>query len=221
MRGTIALPRYASSLDVLRFSRLAEAILISRTPDEIPVSTGSGSRLAGLGSRAVLAVVFLATFILPGCGYHVAGKAVLLPSDVQTIAVPAFQNRSHQFRIEQKVTAAIKQEFIERTKFRMTSNPAGADAELHGLIKAVRKNVLTFDPQTGRATTLQIQVVAAVTLEDLHTHKPLYANSNYTFREQYQISPMNPVLFEEDQPAIDRLSRDMARTLVTDILEDF
>jgi hypothetical protein len=32
----------------------------------------------------------------------------------------------------------------------------------------------------------------------------------------------NPsALFEEDKPALDRLSRDLARTLVTDILENF
>ncbi|MGH9432046.1 MAG: LPS assembly lipoprotein LptE [Terriglobia bacterium] len=169
----------------------------------------------------VFAGIITGIMVLLGCGYHVAGKAVLVPADVQTIAIPAFKNMSHQYRIEQTVTAAIKQEFLERTKFRVTSNPAGSDAVLHGLIIRVSKGVLTFDPQTGRATTLQIQVTAAVTLEDLHTHKTIYSNANYTFREEYQISPMNQVLFEEDQPAIRRLSRDLARTLVTDILEDF
>jgi len=180
-----------------------------------------GPRLRKTIRRMTSAGVVFAVSALPGCGYHVAGKAVLVPADVRTIAIPAFKNLSHQYRIEQKVTAAIKEEFVDRTKFRVTSNPSGADAVLKGTISNVKKSVLTFDPQTGRATTLQIQVTAAVTLQDLHTHKPIYSNSNYTFREEYQISPLNPVLFEEDQPAIDRLSRDLARTLVTDILEDF
>lgn len=181
----------------------------------------STSRITIPAHRAALAAIIATSLVFPGCGYHVAGKAVLVPADVKTIAIPAFQNLSHQYRIEQTVTAAIKQELVERTKFQVTSDPDGADAVLRGIISNVRKNVLTFDPQTGRATTLQIQVTAAVTLEDLRTHKPIYSNSDYTFREEYQISPLNPVLFEEDQPAMDRLSRDLARTLVTDILEDF
>jgi hypothetical protein len=41
------------------------------------------------------------------------------------------------------------------------------------------------------------------------------------FREEYQVSETPSSLFEEDKPALDRLSRDLARTLVTDILENF
>jgi outer membrane lipopolysaccharide assembly protein LptE/RlpB len=190
----------------------------------LKASSERPKRISSASPRALRAIVIA---LIPGivalsaCGYHVAGKAVLVPADVQTIAVPAFKNMSHQYRIEQTVTAAIKQELVERTKFRVTSNPAGADAVLHGLITNVRKNVLTFDPQTGRATTLQIRVTADVSLVDLHTHKPIYSNSNFAFREEYQISPLNQVLFEEDQAALDRLSNDLARTLVTNILEGF
>ena len=79
----------------------------------------------------------------------------------------------------------------------------------------------SFDPATGRASTMQIQVTAEVKLVDSHTHKTLFSNSNYIFREQYQISPSESGLFEEDQPALERLSRDLARTLVTAILENF
>ena len=203
------------------FLVLLQAFLGTQSRNPLVGVARFASRQRNTVRRMAATGVIVAVSALPGCGYHVAGKAVLVPADVRTIAVPAFKNMSHQYRIEQTVTAAIKEEFVDRTKFQVTSNPSGADAVLQGTINNVKKSVLTFDPQTGRATTLQIQVIAAVTLEDLHTHKPIYSNSNYIFREEYQISPLNPVLFEEDQPAIDRLSRDLARTLVTDILEDF
>ena len=58
-------------------------------------------------------------------------------------------------------------------------------------------------------------------LEDLHSHKVLFSNNNYIFREQYQVNESPSALFEEDKPALDRLSRDLARTLVTAILETF
>jgi len=155
------------------------------------------------------------------CGYHVAGRGALLPPDVKTIAVPAFKNQSPTFRIEQQLTSAVTREFLERTHFRVTPNPEGADAVLKGTVKDVRAGVITFDLSTGRATSMQVQVTADLRLEDLHSHKVLFSNSNYIFREEYQVSQSSSAIFEEDKPALDRLSRDLARTLVTDILENF
>jgi outer membrane lipopolysaccharide assembly protein LptE/RlpB len=155
------------------------------------------------------------------CGYHVAGRGALLPPDVKTIAVPAFKNKSPTFRIEQRLTFAVTREFLERTRFRVTPNPDGADAVLKGTIKDVRAGVITFDLTTGRATSMQVQVTADVRLEDLHSHKVLFSNANYVFREEYEVSESPSALFEENEPALDRLSRDLARTLVTAILENF
>jgi hypothetical protein len=158
---------------------------------------------------------------LLSCGYQVAGRGDRLPPDIKTIAVPIFVNQSSTFRIEQKLAAAVTREFIERTRFRITPNPAAADAVLEGTVKDVRSGVITFDLKTGRASSLQIQVTADVKLEDLHSKKVVYANPNFVFREEYQVSQTTSGLFQEDQAALDRLSRDVARTLVTEVLENF
>ena len=155
------------------------------------------------------------------CGYHVAGTATRIPPDVKTIAVPAFKNMTSAFRIEQQLTSAVTREFLERTHFRILPDPAGADAVLKGTVKDIRARAVSFDTNTGIATSLQVQVTAEVKLEALHSHKLLFSNSNYVFREEYQVSETPSALFEEDKPALDRLSRDFARTLVTDILENF
>jgi len=155
------------------------------------------------------------------CGYHVAGQASRIPPDVKTIAVPTFKNMSSRFRIEQQVTAAVTREFLERTHYRISPSPDGADAVLTGTVKDVRARAVTFDTNTGIATSLQVQVTADVKLEDRHSHKVLFSNNNYLFHEEYQVSETPAALFEEDKPALDRLSRDLARTLVTDILENF
>lgn len=169
----------------------------------------------------LLPFAFCLLIFLPSCGYRVAGRGDQLPPDIKTLAVPMFENETPRFRIEQSLTAAVTREFIERTNYRITPNPAGADALLKGTVKDVRTGVITFDLNTGRATSLQVQVTADVKLEDLHTHKVVFANPNYVFREQYQVSQNTSALFEEDQPALERLSRDLARTLVTAILENF
>jgi outer membrane lipopolysaccharide assembly protein LptE/RlpB len=159
--------------------------------------------------------------LISSCGYHVAGQATRITPDVKTIAVPAFKNLSSTFRIEQQLTAAVTRELLERTHYRIVANPADADAVLKGIVKNVRARAITFDNNTGLATSLQVQVTAEVKLEDVHSHKLLFSNSNYVYREEYQVSETAAALFEEDKPALDRLSRDLARTLVTDILENF
>ena len=158
---------------------------------------------------------------LGACGYQVGGRGALIPPDIKTIAIPAFMNQTPQFRIEQQMTQAVTHELIERTKYRVTQNPAHADAVLQGVVESVQQGVVTFNPQTGSASTLQVQVMAGVKLVDLHTKKVIFSNPRYVFRDEYQVSPTASTLIEEDPAALDRLSRDFARTLVTDILENF
>jgi hypothetical protein len=172
-------------------------------------------------ARAVAAFCLLLPAVCLSCGYTVAGRGERLPPDIKTIAVPMFVNQSPTIHIEEKLAAAVSRELLERTKYQITPNPTGADAVLKGTVKEVSRGVITFDLTTGRASSLQIQVIADVKLEDLHSKKVVYANPNFVFREEYQVSQTTTGLFEEDQAALDRLSRDVARTLVTELLENF
>jgi hypothetical protein len=200
-------------------------------PRALPTTAGTGrerstsaihhSSFSIYDSEFSLLLTAFCLLFFPACGYRVAGRADRLPPDIKTIAVPAFVNETSKFRIEQMLASALTREFIERTKFRITPSPSEADAVVRGTVKDVRSGVVAFDLTTGRATTLQIQVTASVEFVDLHSKKVLFSNPNYIFREEYQISQNTPALFEEEQPALGRLSRDFAQTLVTDILENF
>ena len=184
-------------------------------------ATQAPSRNARARTGSIFFVAVLAQIFVAGCGYQVAGKGDRLPPDVKIIAIPMFINQTSRFRIEQTMTAAVTREFLERTQFQITHQTDGADAVLRGTIKDVRAGAVTVDPNTGRATTFQIQVTADVRFEDLHTHKIIFSNPKYIFRDEYQVSSTTSQIFEEDQSALERVSRDLARTLVTDILENF
>ena len=75
---------------------------------------------------------------------------------------------------------------------------------------------LTYDSQTGRASSALVVVTAKVTLTD-RQGKVLYENPAYLFREEYQVSRELSSFFEEDSPALERLSREFARTLVSNV----
>jgi outer membrane lipopolysaccharide assembly protein LptE/RlpB len=154
------------------------------------------------------------------CGYHTAGHANLLPSDLRTIAIPAFLNQTQTYKVEQTLTASVVQEFVTRTSYRITSDPKSADATLHGIVLSTYTNPLTYDTKTGRASSILVIVSLSVSLKD-RQGRVLYQNPSYIFREQYQVSQELSSFFEEGSPAFQRLSRDFARTLVSNLLEAF
>ncbi len=155
-----------------------------------------------------------------GCGYHVAGHAAQLPENVKTIAVPGFTNQTQTYRVEQTLTAAVIREFVTRTHYHIANDGTEADATLRGTILSTYTAPLTYDSQTGRAASVLVTVGMKVSLTD-RQGKVLFENPSYVFREQYEVSRELSSFFEEDSPALQRLSRDFARTLVSNVLEGF
>ena len=172
--------------------------------------------------------------LLSSCGYHVGGTGTSLPSGLKVIAVPAFDNQTNRYRIEQRMTAAVVHEFLARTKYRIVSTEGSADAVLHGEITSFEAAPAVFNTPTsnsttnatlntttGQATTMLVSVRMKVRLEERETKKVLYQNDNYIFREPYEISTDPSKFFDEQGPALERMSQDFASRLVADILENF
>ncbi|HZU44138.1 MAG TPA: LptE family protein [Terriglobales bacterium] len=167
---------------------------------------------------ALMALLCLA---LCSCGYHTSGKADLLPTDVQTIAIPGFQNQTRTYKIDQLLTQAVVHEFVGRTHYRITNTTGhGADANLKGTVTYCYVYPVTFDTATLRVATVEVVIGASVTLTD-RDGRVLYSNPNYSFRDQYELARDVATFFQEESPALDRMSRDFARTLVSNILEGY
>ena len=172
---------------------------------------------------AILRRAFVCLLCLPAlsCGYHTAGKATTIPENVRTIAIPAFINQTHTYRIEQMLTAAVVREMITRTHYHIVNQvDADADATLKGTVLATSTTPMIYDSKTGRAASMLVVISMSVILKDKEG-KVLYQDPAYLFREQYEISSDPNSFFEEDTPAYQRLSRDFAQTLVSNILEGF
>jgi outer membrane lipopolysaccharide assembly protein LptE/RlpB len=175
----------------------------------------------------------LAGLSLSACGYHVGGTSSLLPPGLKVIAVPALKNDTPRYRIEQLMTEAVVHEFLARTKYRIVSTEDSADAVLHGEITNFEAIPAVFDTTpnpaivstqnttSARATTMLVSVHMKVILEDRDTKRVLYKNDDYLFRQPYEISTDPAKFFDEQGPALERMSRDFAARLVSDILENF
>jgi outer membrane lipopolysaccharide assembly protein LptE/RlpB len=165
--------------------------------------------------------LFTLALLLAGCGYHTAGRASRLPANVRTIAIPGFTNQTQTYRIEQLLTQDVVREFVSRTRYRVVNSATdNTDATLKGVVVSTLAAPLTYDANTGRASSAVVTITMRVSLVD-HSGRVLFENPNYTFREQYQVSREIDSFFDEETPALQRMSRDFARTLVSDILEAY
>jgi len=166
----------------------------------------------------MLAVAALAAV---SCGYHVAGQADTLPDYVRSIYIEPFTNATTEYKIEQHLTRAVTQEFLARTRYRVVDDAEQADARLSGVVKNVVVFPQIFDRATGRATTVQTVTQVHVALWDKRSGKALYQNPNFEFRQRYEVSTDPEAYFEERQAALQRSSDDLARSLVSAVLERF
>jgi outer membrane lipopolysaccharide assembly protein LptE/RlpB len=155
------------------------------------------------------------------CGYHIAGQADLVPKSVQTIAIPAFANITTRYKLTDHLPQAITREFIARTHYQIVNDPNQADAVLHGAVVNYVAYPTTIDQQTGRASGLQVNVTLQVTLTERTTGKVIFTRPSFDVHQRYELSLKAGAYFEESDAALDRLSRDVARDLVSAILENF
>jgi hypothetical protein len=158
---------------------------------------------------------------LVSCGYHVGGKADLIPQSIQTIAIPAFRTVTTKYRLVDVLPEQISREFRLRSRFRIEKDESAADAVLTGTVNNVVLYPVVSDPTTGKATSIRIVVFLTMKLTDRKTSKVLYSKANWGVQEDYAEAIDPHQFFDESGAAYDRLCGDVARDLVSSILESF
>ncbi len=156
-----------------------------------------------------------------GCGYRIAGRADRMPAHIHAIAIPAFRNATVRYKLSERMPAAIAEEFLARTRYQVVPEAHNADAILEGSITQYNAWPAVFDPTTNRASIVQTSLYLNITLRETKTGKVLFSRERWEFRERYEISIDERAYFDESDTAMERLSRDVARTIVSSILEDF
>jgi len=179
------------------------------------------STLRAHAGRIALSLALLVGIGCAGCGYHVAGRASRLPSDWSSIAIPAFKNDTTRYRLEQRLTEAVIREFIERTKYHVVQNVESADGVLHGEVLSIETTPVIFNSTTGEVETMIVTIHTKVLLVDNKTSKSVYKNDDMVFRDEYQISSDVQSFFDEQSPALGRMSKDFASKLVSNVVENF
>ena len=144
-----------------------------------------------------------------------------LPSYIKTVAVPAFQNTALRFKIEHRFTEAVMTELIRRGHgLRVQSEREGADAVIDGVVKTFGFSGVLLDDK-GRARIFEVTITAAVTVRDQHENRVLYDNQNFVFRGEFEFANDPRNFFNEEDPAVMRISRSFAESIVSTLVNGF
>jgi len=176
--------------------------------------------------RIVRALVLAAVGIGQlGCGYSLAGRGSFLPPYIKTIGVPTFTNRTTVFNLETTLTQKVRSEFIGRGKYQILPEATGVDAILNGDVTAVTITASSFNT-AQLASRYAITMTARVELRDTRTNMVLWENPSLVFRQDYDATSGQTAIdpaafFGQDLNALDRMSTEFARSIVSAILEAF
>ena len=162
---------------------------------------------------------------LSGCGYSLAGRGSFLPATIKIVGVPMFVNNTSVYDVEKRITEKVVSEFIGRGKYKVEPTTVGVDAILLGEISSITLAPSAFTEER-LASRYVLTVTARIEFKDVKADKVLWSNPSLQFREEFDVtsstSATDPsAFFGQNVNALDRISTEFARTVVSAILEAF
>jgi hypothetical protein len=120
-----------------------------------------------------------------------------------------------RYKVGSRFTASVTREIIRRGNgLKVQGSRAGADAILEGTIRDFNFTGVLLDSE-GRARVYEVTIVTAVTIRDVRDNRILYDNQNFIFRDSFEFSSDPRSFFNEEDPAVERMSRAFAEAAVS------
>ncbi len=160
------------------------------------------------------------------CGYALAGRGSFLPAEVRIVGIPQLLNQSTFFNVEQILSEKLRTEFIGRGKFSVLPEAAGADAVLTGTVTGISVQPVGFTDQQ-LASRYLFTLTMRVAFTQTSTSTVLWSNDSLVFRETYDLTVRGTnavdgaTFIDQERASFDRIASDVARTVVTAIVEAF
>jgi hypothetical protein len=165
--------------------------------------------------------VFIIALCTASCGYRFSDGGGSLPKTIHTVAIPAFTNLTTRYKLTDQLPEIISREFITRTRYRVVADADTADAVLRGTVITYSFYPTIFDSINARAVLAEMHVQLSITLTERATGKVLLSRPNFDVHNTYQISPDATQYFEESDPALKRAGQEVARSVVSAVLQNF
>jgi outer membrane lipopolysaccharide assembly protein LptE/RlpB len=169
--------------------------------------------------KFLVLVMICAAMTASACGYSFRGKLNNLPSDVLTIQIPVFENRSGEERAETVFTDQVIFEFT-RSQILTVVSRGKADSVLKGIIvKSEIRDIALSATETSRQRRITMTVDASLTRT--RDGKVLWSGRNIEERRTYSVGATPQATEINKNEAIRELAEDLAQTLHDRVFENF
>lgn len=161
-----------------------------------------------------------------GCGYALAGRGSFLPDYIRIIGIPAFGNVTPFPTVEQVFTEKVRIEFQSRGQYTVVPSDVGTDAVVRGTITSIGAAPVGYT-EAQLARRYRFTITVGVSFSDVKQQKPLWENPAVSFTDEYELASPTSINLDaqaflgQERAAVDRMSSDFARTVVSAILEAF
>ena len=164
-------------------------------------------------------LILLGLLFLSSCGYHLRGKETNLPSEIQSLAIPIFGNRTVQTGIETAVTQALADKFISARRLPVTTQ-SSADALLTGTVQSFTTSPVAVTSSTQVSTEYRATVTVEFTFKGQKDGKVLFREEMSEWRNYPVVSDLNAT--EQNKiAAIQQISVLLAERIYEVILGNF
>ena len=172
---------------------------------------------------------FLAVFaagVSSSCGYALAGRGSFLPAYIRVLGIPMFENATPYQTVEQVFTQKVRLEFQSSRRYTVVPTDEGADGIVRGQITSISTQPVALT-DTQLASRLRVTVVVKIAFEDVKAQKVLWENPSLSFSDEYELASPGTsaadvsAFIGNERVAMERLSEDFARSVVSAILEAF
>ena len=154
--------------------------------------------------------VLLLAALLGGCGYTVNGT---LPSHIQTVAVPIFQNRTSEPAIEGLITRAVVEAFSTNGRLKVVSREH-ADAVLDGEITSYAVSSIAFN-RDANVVQYRLQVTINLRMRDLRRNKVLFQENNIREQSDFRVQNAVSQTISREETALRAAAVDIGRSIVS------
>jgi hypothetical protein len=177
-------------------------------------------------AAALLSLVFLG-----GCGYALEGRGIAQDPSIKRIGVPLFKDSTGRAGLDQKVTEKVIAELLKRGHFDVVQDATGIDALVEGTIVNYRAIPVGFNEsgsgtESGGKNRLEasryaVVLTVAVKYSKPGVTEPLWQTEQLSVRDETDVGDDPEAFFDREDQVLDRLSQNLAKTLVSSMLEAF
>lgn len=124
--------------------------------------------------------------LVSGCAYSTS--AGLMPTHLKTVAIPAFENATTEYALQQEITDAVIREFVSNNTLKVVDERS-ANSVIRGKIVEYRNSVFGISA-VDRAEEYRITIGVAVTFKDVVKNREVWNDDHIVKSANYYVNPV-------------------------------